>query len=87
MIRDPWKLDLSRVRPWNRGALLTLESVNAEHARWRAELARTVAGLIKLHMASAGMWGIEIKGRPVLGDYDMSTEAWAEANSAKARAA
>lgn len=76
--RTDRRLDLSKVQPTNRQALTELAKLNAEQARWRAGFIATIAGLTEAFMRRDGMWGVRLKGKPVLTEYDNTKEARAE---------
>lgn len=66
-----------------RAAREELKALRLRHAPWRRDLCVPVGRLVQLHIDREAMWGLKLKGKSVLGDYDTSTEAWAEANAAK----
>lgn len=74
-VDTPRRLDLSKVRPENRPALLELAALNAEQERWRKSFVAEIAGLTEAFMRRDGMWGVKLKGKTVLVEYDNTTEA------------
>lgn len=77
-IEEPRQLNLSKVRPENRSALLELAALNTQQARWRVGFVSAIANLTEAYMRRDGMWGVRLKGKTVLTDYDNTPEARAE---------
>lgn len=73
-------LDLTKVSPENRPALAALAALNERHRAWRdGTLVAVTANLTEAYLRREAMWGIKIKGRTVLTDYDNTPEARVEA--------
>ena len=72
------QLNLSKVRPENRQELLKLAALNTQQAQWRDGFVTAIANLTEAYMRRDGMWGVRLKGRTILTDYDNTPEARAE---------